>query len=140
MPKNNKVFHLRLLNGDEILCHVYRKTKDAILVRDALVVDEVKDNETGRSSIFLSKYTLTVENSLTLRADHVVTMTPVAAEIEDYYQNSVEYSRNYIEPNKLAEIQKVSAMLGALNKPSEVLILKTSNNYATFSPSSNSIN
>jgi len=137
----SKVMHLRLVNGDEILCHLHRKTKDYVIVRDALVVDEVKDNETGRSSIFLSKYTLTDENNLNLNPTHIVTMTTVSEEIADYYKNSVEYSKNVIEPNKLAEIQKVSNMLGTLNKPSETLILKTSNNYYDpYLPSSNSIN
>jgi hypothetical protein len=140
MTKPNKVFHLRLVNGDEILCRVYRQTKNVILVKDPLVVDEVKDNETGRSSIFLSKYTLSVENNLSLKPEHVVTITPVAAEIEDYYKNSVEYSKNYIEPNKIAEIQKVSAMLSSINKPSEVLVLKTSNSSTFLHPQSNSVN
>jgi len=134
-----KILHLRLVNGDEILCCLHRKTKDYVIVKDALVVDEVKDNESGRSSIFLSKYTLTAETNLNLNPMHIVTMTTVSEEIADYYKNSVEYSKNYIEPNKMAEIQKVSTMLGNLNKPNETIILKTSmSDY--MHPCSNSVN
>jgi hypothetical protein len=141
MKKPKPVFHLRLLNGDEILCQVIRKDKAFITVQDALVVDEVKDNETGRSSIFLSKYTLTGDDKVKLRVDHVVTMTNVAPEIEDYYKNSVEYSKNYIEPTKLTEIAKVSSMLGSINKQPEIIVLKTSNvGSYPYSPSSNSVN
>lgn len=141
MTKAKPIVHLRLVNGDEILCQILRKDKTFITVKDALVVDEVKENETGRSSIFLSKYTLTGDDTVKLKLDHVVTMTNVASEIEDYYKNSVEYSKNIIEPTKLSEIAKVSSMLSTINKQPEIIVLKTSNvGSYPYSPSSNSVN
>lgn len=120
------VFHIRLINGDEILTEIVNEdTTAGIICLHPYVIEELK-SETGHSTIILSKYLLTpdTENALLLKRDHIVTKTSVHDEIIKYYENSKIYNKQ-IEEQKIAEIKRVNDVLvGINNQIQEKVIIK----------------
>lgn len=116
---SKKIYHIRLLNGDEIISEVDSENKTSITVLNPLVVEELKNPETGTSSIILSKYSLSDDHNIKINKNHIITLTTVNDTIMQYYMASLIYSEKYIEQNKINEIKKVTDYLNGIisNKP-----------------------
>lgn len=123
----NSIYHLRLVNGDEIITKVTKKTKTLTYVYEPLFVEEIKNPETGQSSILLTKYLLSDDNLATFNNAHVISFSSVNKSIEKYYHVSLEYNKKFIEGQKLNEIEKVTKFMNGLvnkNPEEKTLILK----------------
>lgn len=138
MPKK-PIWHMRLINGDEILCQIGKETDNEIVVKYPLVISEKVEKKTGKSNIVLSKYTLSKNSNLNLKQTHIVTKTRVHDEVENFYKSSLDYSKNVLEPNQLAEMQDVADMMNEMNKPNELIILAPATS-TNFVDSGNSVN
>ena len=124
--KTTNVYHIRMINGDELISKVTKKTKTRIFLDEPLAVEEFKNNETGVSNIVLSKFLLSKENKTDISAAHVLTISPVIKQVEDYYTVSVDYNNKLVEENKLIEIEKITKfMIGLISKnTSEQTLIK----------------
>lgn len=107
----NTVQHIRLTNGNEILAVVSEITTDTIKLSEPMLIDELKNIETGQTSMVLAKYMLSKENVVTINKSVIVTLGPVHKEIERYYNNSVIYNKGFVEEGKLRDIEKVNQLL-----------------------------
>lgn len=123
---NKKVYHIRLINGDEIISEIDSENKTSITIINPLVVEELKNPETGTSSIILSKYSLSDDSNIKINKNHIMTLTTVNDAIMQYYMSSLVYNEKYIEQNKINEIKKVTEYLNGIisNKPNGKLIIK----------------
>lgn len=145
MKKEKPIYHIRLVNGDELISTINKCTKTYLELENPLVVDEMKNPENGQSTILLGKYSLSNEPILRLNMTHVITKTAVEPEIAKYYLNSLSYNKSFVDKQKLNEIKKVNNLLESLiNPPSEdngqVIILKDFDRSRLISNSSSSIN
>lgn len=134
------VFHIRLLNGDEILTEIIDTTKTTIDVNDPYVLDEVKSSS-GQTTIILTKYLLTKDNknAVRLNRNHIITISEAHEEIERYYQNSRTFNKD-IETQKIQEIKRVNDLMeGILNTNQDVIVLKNVHKDRVIDYSSNTV-
>lgn len=121
--KNRKpnICHIRLINGDEILCEVVKNTAKDVTVRRPMVVSEKTDAKTKASIITMSRYVMfNGDTDTKIQKPHVVTMTTVLNEFQTYYFNSIEYNSRFVEPQVLDQIAYVNEVMeSALTDPNE---------------------
>lgn len=138
--KKENIFHIRLVNGDEIIGKMCAKNSNFVTLEDVLTVDEIK--EAGQATIFLSKYSLNSDNKLEFLYEHIVTITKVSPIIANYYLASLNYS-TYMEIQKLQEIQRITDSINnslANIQVAELVNLKNASKESVLAPSSNSVN
>lgn len=147
MRINNKtVYHIRLINGDELLSIVSKKTKNEYVLINPLVVDESVNPNTGQSNLLLAKYSLSTKEEMNIQNSHIVTFTEVHPEISSYYYKSLEYNKKHIEPKKLEEISRVNIVLDTVlgntiqQDQGNVIIFKEVDKKRLVINSSNTIN
>jgi len=99
MEANNtvkeNVYHIRLINGDELLAKLSNETKNGFTFSDprAIVMHD--------GMMTLQKYTPFMENSeITIQKNHVLTHNKVHMEVERFYNNST-ISLNLVDKNIL---------------------------------------
>lgn len=105
----NNVYHLRLINGDEIIGELTGATEESLLIQKPMLVSEITDDKTRMSTIVLSKYVLFDDNQeIPFKKIHVVTQTHILEEIKNYYYNSIKYNARFVEPVIKRELIKVN--------------------------------
>lgn len=137
--KKNKILHLKLLNKEELLSEVKIKNSKEIILINPMIVDEIKNLQTGQSSIVLSLYLLNDNQQATMNKDKIVLMTEVNLPIQEYYTNSLIYNKKYIINNKLNEISRVNEGLKQINSKKDIELSNNQNFLILKEPSNNSI-
>ena len=143
--KEKQIAHIRLINGDELISKIQKKTKNTLILENPLIVDEMKNPETGQANLLLARYNLSDDPVVSLRSEHVITISTVSEEIAKYYNNSLVYNMKFIDGPKNQEIQKVNHILETLINETtisenNVIILKEYDRSRVVSNSSNTIN
>lgn len=108
----SSVVHVKLINGDDLIAKIVHEDDMCYIFEAPMVVEERINNVTGSSVLVLVKYVHTNDaGTIELRRDHVMLVAPVQPVFEKYYHISKIYNAKYVEPNVLAEIEKVTAAM-----------------------------
>lgn len=107
------IVHVRLINGDEFIAELWKETKTKLQIRRPLTVSEQQDAETGSATIVLSRYLLdNGQMPIDIQKIHVLTKTPIMAELETYYLNSLQFNEFFIEKNVMENIKRTNSQMG----------------------------
>jgi hypothetical protein len=133
-----RVYHAKLVNGEDILGYYDGELSESgHRFYDPMVVEERINPNSGSTVMVLNQYApFGIREEILLPASHVVFVTPVSEEYENYYRISKTYNKKYIYPAQLKELRKVvEAMEDVLfnkdSKSDRLVRIKTSKNSNT---------
>lgn len=89
-----KIFHIRLINGDELLGDLHKEDDLNYTIDQPLLLEEVFDHETHIPKQILTDYVpFSIPKACNINKIAVISMTPVADEVLDFYRHSVELTK-----------------------------------------------
>lgn len=105
-----RVYHAKLVNGDDILgYHTGEIEEMGYRFYDPMIIEERVNPNTGNAVMVLNQYSpFGMREEILLPASHVMFVTPVANEYENYYKISKTYNKKYVYPAQLKELNKVT--------------------------------
>jgi hypothetical protein len=128
-----RVYHAKLMNGDDILGYYDGQLEQGChRFYDPMLVEERLNPNTGNAVMVLNQFSpFGIREEILLPTSHVLFVTPVSDEYENYYKISKTYNKKYIYPAQMKELTKVTeAMEDVLfnkeAKTSKLVKLKTS--------------
>lgn len=126
MIQKGKPVHLRLINADEIIGEYVEDTDREVIVSRPMIVTEIEDPNTKSTNVVLSKYVLfNDDDRLSLKKEHIITMTGVIKEIGEFYYNSMEYNSKFLETKIVDNIANVNKnMKSILDQSNESVIVE----------------
>lgn len=111
---NNQIYHIKLLNSDEIICELMPSTnKDEYRVKNPLLIQDVVDSSTGISAIVLVDYVPFTEDksSVFINKDSILMKSKIGTAMCDYYTASLDYSISIGNADILFKIQSAANRL-----------------------------
>jgi hypothetical protein len=123
-----RVYHAKLVNGEDILGYYDGEMGDSgHRFYDPMVIEERTNPNTGNAVMVLNQYApYGVREEILLPALHVLFVTPVSEEYENYYRISKTYNKKYIYPAQLKEMKKVTEAMEEVlfNKESKTKLVR----------------
>lgn len=105
-----RVYHAKLINGDDILGYYDGQIEESgHRFYDPMIVEERINPNTGNAVMVLNQFSPFGEREeILLPASHVVFVTMVSEEYENYYRISKTYNKKYVYPAQMKELSKVT--------------------------------
>lgn len=108
----SEVYHFHLINREQIAGRVSLTDDQHIVIEFPMIVEN-KIVE-GMSAINLSKYlpfAAQEDQFITLKRDHIVSMTPATVNFTNYWYNSVQFQLIYMQPQIEANMVSINKSL-----------------------------
>lgn len=104
-----QIVYIRLLSGEEVigLCLGEDPQKDVVVLKAPMLMSEMINPYNQSQAIVLSKFILFGDcEVIPIKNDQVVVMSTVLDEMQDFYNNSVLYTREFAHPYMLDELKQ----------------------------------
>jgi hypothetical protein len=104
-----RVYHAKLINGDDVLGYYDGELSESgHRFYDPMIVEERVNPNTGNAVMVLNQYSpFGIREEILLPTSHVLFVTPVSEDYENYYRISKTYNKKYIYPAQMKELKKV---------------------------------
>jgi hypothetical protein len=92
METKRKIYHLRLINGDELITQMESESKSSFTLYHPLMAQEMFSDD-GTSAVVLINYMNFSKNKkCVILRNQVITYNEVPKEVEDFYKNSLVFT------------------------------------------------
>ena len=121
VPKQ-KIMYFRLITGDELVgsCLGEDPDRTMVVIKQPMVLSEVLNPITQSVSLTLSKYMIFGNYEVVpIRNDHIVSMTKVIPELEEFYHSSVLFNDEVSSKEIAKELARANRATKNATRPQE---------------------
>jgi len=108
---NSKVVHIRLVTGEELVGHCVGKDQanSVYIIKTPMLISDILNPMTQTHGMIMSRYLMySHDEFVPIRQDHVVCMSVVVPQMEEFYNNSVYYNKEVITKSVVEELERIN--------------------------------
>lgn len=104
--------HFRLINGDELIAEYLGEDNGR---ENHLLYCPMIARENSDGSVVLTRFMpFSDDQAISIQKSHVISISTIRTEFEEYYHNSIKYTTKFLEPSIVAKVVRTNIMMSQM--------------------------